>query len=166
MDEADLGSQSRAVRVFAELCARAVEMLPFGLERLIAPTLLGFAVINGFTFGVDLALLTLFHGRWDWPVPIAVTLAYVLAFALSFVLNRTFNFRSHGAVDRQAAVYAVVIAINYAVFILGIGTWLAWLGVEYHVARIFAGACEAIFMYSAMRWIVFRPSAISAQRYR
>lgn len=166
MEEADLGTQSRAVRVFAELCARVVMSLPFGLERLVPPTLLGFAVINGFTFGVDLALLTVFHGVWHWPVPIAVTVAYVLAFALSFVLNRAFNFRSHGAIDRQAAVYAVVIAINYAVFILGLGTWLAWLGVEYHVARIFAGACEAIFLYSAMRWIVFRPSATSAQLYR
>jgi hypothetical protein len=27
---------------------------------------------------------------------------------------------------------------------------------EYHVARIVAGACEAGYMYSVMRWIVFR----------
>ncbi len=152
--------------MFADLCVRAAKRLPFGLGRVVAPTLLGFAIINGFTFGVDLAILTLCHGGWGWPVPIAVTVAYVLAFSLSFVLNRTFNFRSHGAVDRQAAVYAVAIAINYAVFILGIGTGLVWLGLEYHIARIFAGACEAAFMYSAMRWIVFRPTAISALRYR
>ena len=141
---------------FASLCAAVVRVLPFGLNRIVAPTLLGFAIINGFTFAVDLALLTVFHGWLNWPVPVAVTTAYVLAFGLSFVLNRTFNFRSHAPVGRQAELYAVVVAINYAAFILGVGSGLAAVGVEYHVARLIAGACEAVFMYSAMRWVVFR----------
>ncbi|NMN93435.1 GtrA family protein [Nocardiaceae bacterium YC2-7] len=141
---------------FAAFCSAVVRVLPFGLNRIVAPTLLGFAIINGFTFAVDLALLTVFHGWLNWPVPVAVTTAYVLAFGLSFVLNRTFNFRSHAPVGRQAELYAVVVAINYAAFILGIGSGLAAVGVEYHVARLIAGACEAVFMYSAMRWVVFR----------
>jgi hypothetical protein len=33
---------------------------------------------------------------------------------------------------------------------------LAMLGLQYHAARIVAGICEAVYMYSAMRWVMFR----------
>jgi GtrA-like protein len=72
-------------------CERMVGRLPFGLSRVVAPTFLGFAVINGFTFGVDLLLLTGLHRLLRAPLPIAVTAAYVCAFALSYFLNRTLN---------------------------------------------------------------------------
>jgi putative flippase GtrA len=100
----------------------------------------------------------------SWPVPLGVTLAYVLAFGLSFLLNRTFNFRSHGAVGGQAIVYAVVVAVNYTAFILGVGAGLTWAGVEYHLARVLAGLGEGVFMYCAMRWIVFRGSGQPTRR--
>ena len=141
---------------FHELCVRVVAKLPFGLDSVVAPTFLGFAVINSFTFGVDLVVLTLLHGVFGVAFPIAVTVAYVCAFALSYVLNRVFNFRSHAAVGPQFTVYAVVVAVNYLAFILGVSSGLVALGVEYHVARILAGVCEAVYMYSAMRWVVFR----------
>lgn len=50
----------------------------------------------------------------------------------------------------------MAIGINYLVCILGVGGGLAELGLEYHVARVTAGACEGVFMYSVMRWVVFR----------
>lgn len=122
----------------------------------IPPTLVGFGLINGFTFGVDLALLTVLHGAVGAPYPVAVTLAYGCAFALSYVLNRTLNFRSHAPVGPQVAVYLVVVIVNYLAFILALSTALNVLGVEYRVARMAAGACEAVFMYCALRWVVFR----------
>ncbi|KAA9157637.1 GtrA family protein [Amycolatopsis acidicola] len=117
--------------------------------------MLGFAVINSFTFAVDLALLTLGHGVLGLPLPVSITIAYVCAFALSFVLNRSMNFRSHAPVGGQAVRYAIAIAINYFAFILGLGTGLAALGLEYHVSRIVAGAAEAVFLYCVLRWVVF-----------
>ncbi|WP_307828625.1 GtrA family protein [Antrihabitans sp. YC2-6] len=141
---------------FAQLCAGVVRRLPFGLGSIVAPTLVGFAAINGFTFAVDLLLLTVFRGLLDWPIPVAISVAYVVALSLSFVLNRTFNFRSHAPVGTQAELYAAVIAINFFALVLGVGSGLVAVGVEYHVARLVAGACEAAFMYSAMRWVVFR----------
>lgn len=151
---------------FTRWCEVVVARLPWGLNRLVPPTLLGFALINGGTFGVDLILLTIFHGWWGLPVWLAVTVGYICAFALSFVLNRTFNFHSHAPVGRQAAIYVVVVAINYATFILGVGTGLTGLGLEYHLSRLLAGGCEAVFMYSAMRWVVFRtrPTAAAPTR--
>jgi putative flippase GtrA len=128
------------------------------LSSIVAPTFLGFAVINGFTFSVDLLLLTALHGGLHLPVPVAVTVAYACAFGLSYYLNRTLNFRSHAPAGPQIAVYVVVVVINYLAFILAVSTLLTAAGVEYRVARIVAGLCEAVYMYSAMRWVVFRRS--------
>jgi len=144
------------VEAFHRLCEGAVARLPFGLNKVVAPTVLGFVVINGATFGLDLLLLTGLHGGLHIPVPIAVTMAYVSAFAISYLLNRFLNFRSHAAVGPQIAVYAVVVAVNYLAFILGVSTALHALGTQYQLARIVAGVCEAVYMYCALRWLVFR----------
>jgi putative flippase GtrA len=141
---------------FHLICERVVTRLPFGLDSVVAPTFLGFAVINTFTFGVDLLLLTVLHGGLRVPLPAAVTAAYVSAFALSYYLNRTLNFRSHAPLGPQVVVYVAVVVVNYLAFILGVSTVLSAMGMEYHVARILAGGCEAVYMYSAMRWVVFR----------
>lgn len=138
------------------MCVVVVLALPVRLNSLVAPTFLGFVVINTFTFGVDLAILTALHGALQIPLPVAVTVGYAVAFGLAYYLNRTLNFRSHAAVGPQLTVYVVAIVINYVAFILGVSSGLAAVGVEYHLARIVAGGCEALFMYSAMRWVVFR----------
>ena len=96
------------------------------------------------------------HSGFGVPLPVALTLGYVVAFALSYVLNRTLNFRSHAVVGPQLASYVVVVAVNYAAFIVAFPTALASFGLEYHLARLIAGGGEAVFMYSAMRWVVFR----------
>jgi putative flippase GtrA len=145
-----------AVERFHQFCVVVTSRLPFGLNSVVAPTFLGFVLINSFTFLVDLAILTALHGGLGVPLPVAVTIGYVCAFALSYFLNRTMNFQSHAPVGPQLAIYVVVVIVNYLAFILGVSTGLTALGVEYHVARIVAGGCEAIYMYSAMRWVVFR----------
>ena len=136
--------------------AAIVPRLPFGLSRIVAPSFLGFAIINGFTFSVDLGLLALCHSVLKWPYPAAVTVSYLTAFALSFVLNRAFNFRSHGDLGPQSTKYVVATGINNAAFVLGVGSGLAAVGVQYQLARILSGLCEGAYMYSVMRWVVFR----------
>jgi putative flippase GtrA len=140
---------------FARLCATVAAVLPFGLSRVVDPTFIGFALINGFTFGVDLLLLTAMHGWLQWPVEVSISLGYAAAFGLGFVLNRTLNFRSDSPVGRQMFLYALVVAINFGVILLGVGAGLAALGLQYHLARIAAGICEGVFMYCALRWVVF-----------
>jgi len=151
-------AQRRAARGerFTAVMAACARRLPFGLAGIVPPSLLGFVVINGFTFAVDLAVLTTLHSGLSWPLPVSITVAYSTAFGLSYLLNRVLNFRSHGAVGPQVAVYAAVVIVNYLVWILGVGDGLAALGLDYRLARIVAGACEALYMYAAMRWLVFR----------
>ncbi|MGO9384314.1 MAG: GtrA family protein [Mycobacterium sp.] len=156
MQTGSRASQSRQVDRFHQWCEAVVARLPFGLRSIVAPTFLGFCLINGLTFGVDLAILTGLRSGFGVPVPIAVTAAYVCAFALSYVLNRTFNFQSHAPVGPQIAVYVVVVVVNYLAFILGVTSVLAAVGVQYQLSRIVAGICEAVYMYCAMRWVVFR----------
>jgi putative flippase GtrA len=149
-------TQDRRGERFTAVMTAIVRRLPFGLARIVPPNVLGFAVINSGTFTVDLALLTVLHGGLHWPVPVSITLSYLTASGLSYLLNRRLNFRSHGAVASQAGVYAAVVIVNYLVNILGVGAGLAALGVDYQLARVAAGLCEAVYMYCAMRWVVFR----------
>ena len=133
-----------------------VARLPFGLDTIVAPTFLGFVLLNGCTFALDLSLLTLFRSGLGWPLWAAFTLAYLTAFGLSFALNRAFNFRSHAPVGRQLVIYLVAVGINYLAFIAGVADGLASAGLEYHLARVVAACCEAVYMYSVLRWVVFR----------
>jgi putative flippase GtrA len=151
---AGLGSRSLPQR-FAWLCTVVAAGLPFGLSRVLAPTFIGFALINGFTFGVDLLLLTVMHGCLHWPVDVSIALGYAVAFGIGFVLNRTLNFRSHAPVGRQTVLYVLAVGINFGAILIGVGAGLAALGVQYHIARIVAGVCEGVFMYCALRWVVF-----------
>lgn len=127
-----------------------------GLRRLVPPTLVGFCLINSATFGVDLVLLTGLRGGLGVPYPLAVTVAYACAFGLSYVLNRRFNFRSHAPVGQELGVYVAVVVVNFLVFILTLSTLLTELGLDYRLARLAVGGCEAVFMYCALRWVVFR----------
>ena len=55
-----MGTNRPAVRGerFTAVMAAVVGSLPFGLAEVIAPTVLGFAIINGLTFTVDISCLT------------------------------------------------------------------------------------------------------------
>jgi putative flippase GtrA len=148
--------RSRPVDRFHNLCEAVVVRLPLGLRSVVAPTFVGYCLINGISFGIDLAILTSLRSGLGFPVPIAVTVAYVCALTLSYALNRILNFQSHAPVRPQVVVYTVVVIVNYLVFILGLTSVLAAIGVSYQLSRIVAGICEAVYMYCAMRWVVFR----------
>ncbi|WP_330181970.1 GtrA family protein [Nocardia sp. NBC_01503] len=141
---------------FHQLCAGISERLPFGLERLAPPTFVGYLLVSAVCFVSDMALLTVLHSTLRVPLPIAITAGYITAFGLSYLLNRTLNFSSHAAVGPQLAIYVVVVVVNYLVFILGVSSGLATLGLEYQLARVVGGIGEGLYMYAAMRWLVFR----------
>lgn len=150
--------QRGAVEVRFDAATDAVwRRLPGWLRAWVPRTLVWFAAINGFTFAVDLTLLVLLHQTLGVPPPVAISVGYGFAFTLAFVLNRWLNFHVHGPVGGQVGSYAVVVALNYTVLILGIGSGLAALGLPVVLARVLAGLGEAVWMYSAMRWWVFRP---------
>ncbi len=148
----DMAHQAR----FAAAMTAITRRLPFGLSAVVAPSLVGYLLINLCTFFIDLGLLGLFHGTFGWPLPVAVTLSYATASVTSYALNRVLNFRSHGYVGRQFLVFAAVSASNYLIFVLGLTDLLTVAGVYYELSRVIAACCEAVYLYCMMRWVVFR----------
>ena len=143
---------------YAALMTAVAARLPFGLAEVIAPSMLGYLLINLCTFFVDLGLLAVFHGHLRWPVAAAVTLSYGTASIISYGLNRVLNFRSHENLGRQFPVYVAVSGSNYLIFVLGLTDLLTAVGVYYELSRVLAACCEAVYLYSMLRWVVFRDS--------
>jgi putative flippase GtrA len=144
---------------YAAAMTAITKRLPFGLSTVVEPNMLGYLLINLCTFGIDLGLLGLLHGKEGLPIPIAVTISYGTASLTSYILNRVFNFRSHAEVGRQLPVFIAVSASNYLIFVLGLTDLLSAVGVYYELARILAACCEAVYLYCMLRWIVFRDTA-------
>ena len=136
--------------------------LPFGLSEVVAPSMVGYLMINLCTFFIDLGLLGVFHGHFRWPIPVAVTLSYGTASLISYLANRMLNFRSHADVGRQFPVYVAVSVSNYLVFVLGLTDLLSAVGVYYELSRVLAACCEGVYLYCMMRWVVFRDTRGSA----
>jgi putative flippase GtrA len=141
---------------FAAAMTAVTRRLPFGLSGVVAPSVVGYLLINLCTFFIDLGLLAVFHGGLRWPVPLAVTLSYGTAGLISYVANRVLNFRSHGAIGRQFPVYVAIMVSNYLVFVLGLTSGLTSAGLYYELSRVVAATCEGVYLYCCMRWIVFR----------
>lgn len=147
---------------FAAVTTAITRRLPFGLAEVVAPSLVGYLLIQLCAFGLDLGLLGLFHGSLRWPIPAAVTLSYGTASVFSYVLNRILNFRSHQEVGRQFPVYVAVSASNYLIFVLGLTDLLSAVGVYYELSRVLAACCEGVYLYCMLRWVVFRDTAATA----
>ena len=73
---------------YAAAMAAITSRLPFGLSNVIEPNMLGYLLINLFTFCIDLGLLALLPRRRRLPIPVAVTISYGTASLISYVLNR------------------------------------------------------------------------------
>jgi putative flippase GtrA len=144
---------------FTVIAAGIARRLPFGLSEVVAPSLVGYLLINLCTFFIDVGLLGLFHGHFGLPIPAAVTLSYGTASVLSYVLNRVLNFGSHEPVGRQFPLYVAVSLSNYLIFVLGLTDLLSHVGVYYELSRVLAACCEAVYLYCMLRWVVFRDTA-------
>lgn len=149
----------RIDRGFAFAVHAIWHLLPRAIRTRVPMSFVGFALINGFTFSVDLGLLALLYRGAGLPHPLAITIGYVVAFGLAFVLNRRFNFHAHGPVAGQAVRWALVVAVNYVALVLGLGSGLHAIGVPFLIARVVAACAEAVWMYSTMRWWVFATRA-------
>lgn len=152
------GRPTAAADRFERARDRLHALLPGWARRTVPSTAVGFAAISSFTYAVDLLVLAVLFDVVGLPYPLSVTVGYVTAFGLAFVLNRWLNFRSHGSVTRQSGRYVLTAVSNYALFILLLSSTLEALGVQFLVARLLAGACEAVYMYLMMRFFVFRPA--------
>ncbi|SDM94324.1 GtrA family protein [Actinomyces ruminicola] len=145
-----------APRVFLHLINRIHRLLPGIVRHRVPVTFIGYALINGSGFVIDMSFLWLFYERLHWFYPLAVTVGYALAGLYSLLLNRWLNFQSHGSLTAQGSRYAVGLVSQYVIFILGLSSLLHLVGVNAELARVISACCEGIYLYALMRLWVFR----------
>lgn len=146
----------RAPRIFLKVISRIHRFLPKRLRALVPVTFIGYALINGSAFVIDISLLWVMYERLHWFYPLAVTLGYLVAGAYSLVLNRWLNFQSHGSLSSQGGRYVVGLVSQYVIFILGLSSVLHLAGVNAELARFISACCEGLYLYVLMRLWVFR----------
>ncbi len=148
------GSQRRsAAETFTWLTGAIHARLPRWLKWLPV-TWIGFAIIAGSSFVIDMIVLTLLHGT-GLAYPFAVTLAYGVASVANFIFNRWLNFKSHGDIAKQSGKQLFVVVSNYVIWILLFSSFLEGIGVHFQLARIIAACIEGVYLYLMMRLWVF-----------
>ena len=146
----------RAPQVFLRIISRIHRLLPVFMRRIIPVTFVGYALINGSAFILDVSILWMTYEHLHLFYPLAVTIGYAVAGAYSLLLNRWLNFQAHGHLAAQGSRYLVGLASQYVIFILGLSSLLHWLGVNAELARFVSACCEGVYLYVLMRLWVFR----------
>ncbi|WKR20786.1 hypothetical protein AIF0345_0673 [Actinomyces israelii] len=156
LDERFNNPSRRAPRAFLHVISRIHRLLPRRLRGRVPVTFIGYALINGSAFLIDISFLWLFFDKLHWFYPLAVTLGYMIAGAYSLLLNRWLNFQAHGHLAAQGSRYMIGLASQYVIFILGLSSFLHWIGVNAELARVISACCEGVYLYTLMKLWVFR----------
>ena len=156
----------RAPEIFLRLITTIHSELPGFVRSRLPVTFIGYAIINGSAFFLDITCLWVFYNHFHWFYPVAVTVGYAIAAVYSFLLNRWLNFQAHGHVIEQGAGYTAGIISQYVIFILGLSSLLHWFGVNAELARVISACCEGIYLYVFIRLWVFRGVPEPAQTHR
>ncbi|WP_315583369.1 GtrA family protein [Actinomyces viscosus] len=154
--ESPASGARRAPEVFLRLITAIHSVLPGFVRRRLPVTFIGYAIINGSAFILDISCLWVLYNHLHWYYPVAVTVGYAIAGIYSFLLNRWLNFQAHGHVVGQGAGYMAGLISQYVIFILGLSSLLHWLGVNAELARVISACCEGIYLYVFIRLWVFR----------
>lgn len=156
----------RAPHAFLRLISRIHRILPRRLRALVPVTFIGYALINGSAFIIDISLLWVMYEKLHWFYPLAVTLGYLVAGAYSLLLNRWLNFQSHGSLSTQGGRYMIGLVSQYVIFILGLSSVLHLAGVNAELARVISACCEGVYLYALMRLWVFRgtPEPVTGEK--
>lgn len=156
LDERLNDPSRRAPRAFLHVISRIHRLIPHGLRERVPVTFIGYALINGSAFLIDISFLWFFYEGLHWFYPLAVSLGYMIAGIYSLLLNRWLNFQSRGHLAAQGSRYAIGLVSQYVIFILGLSSFLHWIGVQAELARLISACCEGIYLYVLMKLWVFR----------
>lgn len=140
---------------FASFIRRVHGALPAAVRRVLPKTFIGYALINGSAFLLDMGFLAILSHFFRLPYGLLFSIGYALASIYAFILNRWLNFREHGDLGRQTSKYVLVIISNYVIWIVGFASLLDALGLHIMLARITTAGCEGIYIYLMLRLWVF-----------
>jgi gtrA family membrane protein len=146
----------RAPEVFLRLITTIHSVLPGFVRSRLPVTFIGYAIINGSAFFLDVGCLWVIETHLHWWDPVSISVGYAIAGVYSFLLNRWLNFQSHGHLVNQGSRYAIGLISQFLVFVQGLTQLLSWLGINLFLARLISACCEAAYLYVFIRLWVFR----------
>ena len=154
--ESSASAARRAPEVFLRLITAIHSVLPGFVRSRLPVTFIGYAIINGSAFFLDVGCLWVIETHLHWWHPVSISVGYAIAGVYSFLLNRWLNFQSHGHLVNQGSRYAIGLISQFLVFVQGLTQLLSWLGINLFLARLISACCEAAYLYVFIRLWVFR----------
>ena len=154
--ESSPSTARRAPEIFLRLITAIHSVLPGFVRSRLPVTFIGYAIINGSAFFLDVGCLWVIETHLHWWDPVSISVGYAIAGVYSFLLNRWLNFQSHGHLVNQGSRYAIGLISQFLVFVQGLTQLLSWLGINLFLARLISACCEAAYLYVFIRLWVFR----------
>ena len=154
--ESSASTTRRAPEIFLRLITAIHSVLPGFVRSRLPVTFIGYAIINGSAFFLDVGCLWVIETHLHWWDPVSISVGYAIAGVYSFLLNRWLNFQSHGHLVNQGSRYAIGLISQFLVFVQGLTQLLSWLGINLFLARLISACCEAAYLYVFIRLWVFR----------
>ena len=151
-----ISNTRRAPEIFLRLITTIHSVLPGFVRSRLPVTFIGYAIINGSAFFLDVGCLWVIETHLHWWHPVSISVGYAIAGVYSFLLNRWLNFQSHGHLVNQGSRYAIGLISQFLVFVQGLTQLLSWLGINLFLARLISACCEAAYLYVFIRLWVFR----------
>ena len=151
-----ISNARRAPEIFLRLITAIHSVLPGFVRSRLPVTFIGYAIINGSAFFLDVGCLWGIETHLHWWHPVSISVGYAIAGVYSFLLNRWLNFQSHGHLVNQGSRYAIGLISQFLVFVQGLTQLLSWLGINLFLARLISACCEAAYLYVFIRLWVFR----------
>ena len=151
-----ISNARRAPEIFLRLITAIHSVLPSFVRSRLPVTFIGYAIINGSAFFLDVGCLWVIETHLHWWDPVSISVGYAIAGVYSFLLNRWLNFQSHGHLVNQGSRYAIGLISQFLVFVQGLTQLLSWLGINLFLARLISACCEAAYLYVFIRLWVFR----------
>jgi len=125
------------------------------LNYLTGNRFIRYVFVGGTTFGMDIILLYLLHGKLDISLGIATSIAYWAAIIYNFFLNRswTFSLRDKRNLHKHIGSYLTLLTFNYIFTVLFVS--LASHSINYLLAKAIAVLIQMSWTYYIYKRFIF-----------
>ncbi|GEM_PF-3012331 len=124
-------------------------------RRIYRHSLTRFLAFAALGFTIDVTLLFLLDYFTPLPLWASVTIAFWITYSINFVMNRFFAFdAAHRDLSGQLTRFIPQVLIDFGLTLGGVELY-TYLGASVIMARVIAGATNAIFNYVIYRWWTF-----------
>lgn len=117
-----------------------------------------FFISGAITGSIDLILLFLFYGIFNWGVVLSATAAFLLSFLFSFYLQRvwTFDSKEGKKVPRELVLYMLNAFLSLNINGFSMHFFVSELGIWYLLSQIIVNTYLGTLNFFIYKFIIFR----------